>query len=129
MAKQNSKPIPLKMRSSIKKVTVKMPISMKAALPATVIGQGYNMRQKSQWVAEAIRSLLSGKEWEGALVSEMVSKVDSQDVFSLPSDVVALIASEIRRVSEVNLSLNANQSTIIRAAINRRTLGFFKKVG
>ena len=106
-----------------------MPISMKAALPATVIGQGYNMRQKSQWVAEAVRSLLSGKEWEGALVSEMVSKVDSQDVFSLPSDIVALIASEIRRVSEVNLSLNANQSTIIRAAINRRTLGFFKKVG
>lgn len=123
-----NKPKPLKMRSSIKKVTVKMPSTMKSSLPGMVIGDKYNMRQKSQWVAEAVKSLISGKDWEGVLVSEMVSKVDAQDVFSLPGDLITLLTAEIRRVTELNPSLNANQSTIIRAAINRRALGFFKKV-
>lgn len=122
------KPKPLKMAIKTNKVTVKMPKKLKEALPGLVLSHGYNMRQKSKWVAEAVESLLSRPGWEGALLSEVIAIPDAQDVFSLPENVMTLITTEARRVTIENPSLNANQSTIVRAAINRRLMGFFNKV-
>ncbi|MEN8132944.1 MAG: hypothetical protein ABFS45_22760 [Pseudomonadota bacterium] len=123
----DQRPKPLKVAAKIKKVTVKMPSKLKKTLPAQILNDGYNMRQKSKWVVEAILSLLSKEGWEGALLSEILVKPDTQDVFSVPSEVVAKMNLEARRILMENPSLNANQSTIIRAAINRRLLGFFYK--
>lgn len=117
---------PLKAAPKVRKVTVKMPRHLKSRLPAQILADGYNMRQKSLWIVEAVRALLGKPNWEGALVSEMVVKPDAQDVLSFPTDVVAQINREARRVALANPSLNANQSTIIRAAINRRLLGFYE---
>ncbi len=120
-------PRPLRQIPSIKKVTVKMPSYLKQELPTRIIQDGYNMREKSKWVVEAIYSLLANKDWEGALLSEIVNKPDTHDVFSVPSDLVNEMMREAGRVSMAKPGLNANQSTIIRAAINRRMLGFFTK--
>jgi hypothetical protein len=54
-----------------------------------------------------------------------VVKTDAVDVFSIPAELMAKVNREARRVNAENPSLNANQSTIIRAAIARRMLGFF----
>ena len=116
----------LKPKSGVRKVTVKLPSSLKSCLPSRILSDGYNMRQKSKWIVEAICSLLANENWEGALVSELVVKPDSQDVFSIPSGVVEKINHEVHRIGTINPSLNANQSTIIRAAINRRLLGFYQ---
>jgi hypothetical protein len=110
----------------IRKVTVKLPSALKSSLPSRILADGYNMRQKSKWVVEAINSLMINNGWEGALISELVIKPDTQDVFSIPNDLVLKINHEAHRISLKNPSLNANQSTIIRAAINRRMLGFFE---
>jgi hypothetical protein len=123
----DKKPKPLKAAAKIKKVTVKMPGELKKSIPPQILKDGYNMRQKSKWVVEAIQSLLSKENWEGALLSEVVVKPNDQDVFSVPSEIVAQINQEARRIAAQKPSLNANQSTIIRAAINRRMLGFFQK--
>ena len=124
-----SRPKPLLQVSRVKKVTVKLPQDLKDSLPVKILNDGYNMRQKSKWVVEAVRSLLlSNKEWEGALLSETIVRADAQDVFSIPSGVVTLMNREAHRVAMENPSLNANQSTIIRAAINRRLLGFFQLI-
>ena len=120
-------PRPIRETPKIKKVTVKMPSYLKQELPTRIIQDGYNMREKSKWVVEAVRSLLANKEWEGALLSEIMNKPDTHDVFSLPSDLVNEMSREAGRISMEKPSLNANQSTIIRAAINRRLLGFFTK--
>lgn len=122
----DTRPRALKAPPPVRKVTVKLPKSLKTALPTRILADGYNMRQKSKWVVEAVHSLFSKAGWEGALVSEMVVKPDAQDVFSIPRDLVAEINHEAHRVALANPSLNANQSTIIRAAINRRLLGFFE---
>jgi len=122
----DTRPRVLRPPPRVRKVTVKLPKSLKMELPTRILADGYNMRQKSKWVAEAVQSLLSKTGWEGALVSEMVVKPNAQDVFSIPSDLVAEINHEVHRVALANPSLNANQSTIIRAAINRRLLGFFE---
>ncbi len=110
----------------IRKVTVKLPSALKTSLPSRILADGYNMRQQSKWVVEAINSLMINNGWEGALISELVIKPDTQDVFSIPNDLVLKINHEAHRISLKNPSLNANQSTIIRAAINRRMLGFFE---
>ncbi len=127
MAEQRT--VPVKAVAKIKKVTVKMPKHLKASLPISILNDGYNMREKSKWVTESVKSLLSHKGWEGALLSEIVVKPDVQDVFSIPTEIVAFMNSEARRVAMENPSLNANQSTIIRAAINRRLLGFYSAAG
>lgn len=124
----NKKLKPLKTIPTIKKVTVKMPSETKQWLPSQILSDGYNMRQKSKWVVEAIQSLIAKEGWEGALLSEVVVKPDAQDVFSVPSELVAEMTREAGRITMQNPSLNANQSTIVRAAINRRRLGFFEKV-
>ncbi|ANE58036.1 MULTISPECIES: hypothetical protein [Methylomonas] len=121
------RPQGIKANASIRKVTVKLPATLKLSLPAKILADGYNMRQKSKWVVEAIQSLLAKNGWEGALLSELVVKPNTQDVFSIPDELVAKINMEAHRVALQNPSLNANQSTIIRAAINRRLIGFFQK--
>ncbi|MBS3952558.1 hypothetical protein GO003_023490 [Methylicorpusculum oleiharenae] len=109
--------------SSVRKITVKLPSSLKSSLPVRILNDGYNMRQKSKWVVEAINELLSREGWEGALLSELMIKPNAQDVFSVPESVVNKINQEAHRVALLNPSLNATQSSIIRAAINRRMLG------
>jgi predicted transcriptional regulator len=120
------KPMPLKAAKKFRKITVKLDGEVKKNLPSHILADGYNMRQKSKWVAEAVASLLASTDWEGALLSEIVVSPDAQDVFTIPGDLVSKMNKEARRVALNNPSLNANQSTIIRAAINRRLLGFFK---
>ena len=124
-----ARPKPMKAAPTIRKVTVKMPKALKGELPTRILADGYNMRQKSKWVVESVQSLLAKRGWEGALLAETVVRPDVQDVFSVPSEVAALINREARRVGMENPSLNANQSTIIRAAINRRLLGFYDPPG
>jgi hypothetical protein len=109
--------------NSVRKITVKLPSSLKSTLPVHILNDGYNMRQKSKWVVEAINSLLSKDGWEGALLSELMVTPNTQDVFSVPEFVVIKINQEVHRVALLNPSLNASQSSIIRAAINRRMLG------
>jgi hypothetical protein len=111
--------------SPIHKVTVALPSSLKLSLPSQILKDGYNMRQKSKWVVEAIISLVSKQGWENALLSELMVSPDAQDVYSIPEDVVSTISKEVHRVALINPSLNANRSSIIRAAINRRRLGFY----
>jgi len=123
-----NKSIPLDMGPKSKQVTVKMTTDLKDSLPIAILNDGYNMRQKSKWVVEAVQSLLSNSEWEGALLSEVLVKPDTKDVFRIPSDILATINKEAARVAMDNSSLRANQSSIIRASINRRLLGFFTKV-
>lgn len=106
-----------------KKVTVRMPGVLKNELPKQVLESGYNMREKSKWVAEAVVRLIERNDWEGALLSEVITKTDSQDVFSIPASVIIALDNEVRRLAP-NLSIQANRSSIIRAAINRRLLGF-----
>lgn len=118
---------PLTIASKIKKVTVKMPAELKKSLPQKILGDGYNMRQKSKWVVEAVESLIGKTDWEGALLSETITKPDSQDVFSVPVELVNQINMEAARITMNQPHLKANQSSIIRAAINRRLLGFFEK--
>ncbi len=122
-------PKPLKSPPRVKKVTVKMSSELKRNLPVRILEEGYNMREKSKWVVEAVQSLLANKDWEGALLAEIISTTDAQDVFSIPSDIATEMNREARRVALDKPSLNANQSTIIRAAINRRLLGIFKLTG
>ncbi|WP_157197813.1 hypothetical protein, partial [Methylomonas koyamae] len=88
--------------SQIKKVTVKLPTGLKTSLPKKILADGYNMRQKSKWVVEAIKSLIARQGWEGALLSELMIKPDAQDVFSIPEELVSRINSEIHRVALVN---------------------------
>ncbi|MCP5441075.1 MAG: hypothetical protein H6958_10750 [Chromatiaceae bacterium] len=120
-----ARPKPLKATPKIRKVTVKMPTQHKDRLPTQILADGYNMRQKSKWVSEAVESLLANPHWEGALVSEKVVKPDAVDVFSIPAELMTKVNREARRINAAHPSLNANQSTIIRAAIARRMLGFF----
>ena len=126
MAEMKTRAVPLKTAPKSKQVTVKMTSDLKDALPMSILNDGYNMREKSKWVVEAIKSLLSNDTWEGALLSEVSTKPDSKDVFRIPSDVLTIINKEAARVSMDDPSLKANQSSIIRAAINRRLMGFFK---
>lgn len=109
----------------MRKITIKLSSELKASLPSRILKDGYNMRQKSKWIVEAIESLLKNEGWEGALLSELMITPDTQDAFSIPSDLVFRINQEIHRIGLSNPSLNANQSTIVRAAINRRLLGFY----
>lgn len=112
--------------NSIHKITVALPSSLKMSLPSQILKDGYNMRQKSKWVVEAIISLISKEGWENVLLSELMVSPDAQDVYSIPEDVVAIMNKEVHRVALANPSLNVNRSSIIRAAINRRLLGFYK---
>lgn len=124
----DNKPLPIQSGPKSRQITVPMPGHLKAQLPKSILSDGYNMRQKSKWVTEAIESLLSNPEWEGVLLSEVSIKPDTKDVFRIPAELVVRINQEAARISLENPSLRANLSSIVRAAINRRLMGFFHPV-
>ena len=124
----NRPPKPLKSKPPIKKVTVRLPAELKQQLPLKILSDRYNMREKSKWVVEAVRSLMRLPDWEGALLSEALTKTDAQDVFTMPTELVEEMNREVARLAMEKPSLNASQSAIIRAAINRRVLGIFTLV-
>ena len=109
----------------VRRISVRLSQRLKDRLPTCVTRDGYGMRGKSQWVAEAVVSLLRREGWEGALLAERVAPTDSQETFQLPADLVQRIQEEVRRVDQAHPSLHASQSTIVRAAINRRMLGIY----
>jgi len=122
-----NRPKPLVKEIKNKKITVKLFKEVKKALPLHILNDGYNMREKSQWVADAIGSLISNLDWESVLLSEIDVKPDAQDAFSLPNELMLRVGIEIRRINQEHPSLDATQSSIIRAAINRRLLGFYNE--
>lgn len=123
-----NKPKPLGIEAKSRKITVKMFLDVKQSLPLQIAKDGYNMREKSVWIADSVRSLMNSDGWENVLVSEIDVKPDGQDVFTMPTDLMSQMTSEIHRINVENPSLNPTQSAIVRAAINRRLLGFYKKV-
>lgn len=108
--------------ASKRRVSVRLFTGLKRSVSKQMIQDGYNLRQKSEWVAEAISALLSSSGWEGALLAETIAVTDDQDVYSMPSDIVDLINREIHRIALDNPSLNPSQASIVRAAIKRRLL-------
>ena len=107
---------PLKATPKIRKVTVKMPTQHRTDCPPQILADGYNMRQKSKWVSEAVESLLPtalGRRpgiREGGQAGRRRCLLDSGRADDESESGGAPI-------NAAHPSLNANQSTIIRAAI------------
>lgn len=120
------KPIKVKSPSSVKKVTIRMPQFMRDDVHRKMIEEGYNLRQKSKWVAEAVEYLIGPSEWEGVLLSQADVEADTQDVITLPVDLHERLSLEMRRLLSSKPFLNPSLSSIIRAAIQRRCMGIHR---
>lgn len=126
-SERKPRPLPLaEGREDVRRVSIRLSQRLKNRLPTCVTEDGYGLRGKSQWVAEAVTSLLLREGWEGALLAERVAPTDSQETFQFPADLVQRIQEEVRRVDRLYPGLYASQSTIVRAAINRRMLGIYR---
>lgn len=122
VSKNKPKP-PTDKKAAPVKVSIRMPGTLKKKIPLAVIKDGYNFRQKSKWLEGVLAKFLARKEWQGALLSELVVKCDDHDVFSLSIGPLEELDAEIEEVVRTNKSLAASRSTVIRAAINRHLLG------
>ena len=113
----------VKSPSQIKKIAVRMPKYMRDEISKKMVDEGYNFRQKSKWVSEAVEYMISRPDWEGALMSQ--SNVDSeiQDVVTFPIELYEMVNQEVRRLISSKPFLNPSQSAIIRTAIQRRCMG------
>lgn len=89
----------------------------------SVVKDGYNFREKSKWLENVLDIFLARNEWEGALLSELVVRSETIDVFSLSKAALQNLDLKIAEVDGRNKSLGASRSSVIRAAINRHLLG------
>ncbi|MEO8402624.1 MAG: hypothetical protein ABI597_12700 [Gammaproteobacteria bacterium] len=105
------------------KITFVLPLALQQDLKESVVKNGYSLKDKSRWVAEAIENLLSITNFEN-----LVKLNDQMSGFEKPESVVvdralkSRISDAVLTIRKQYPDLEGVQSRILRTAIVQRLL-------
>lgn len=126
------KPAKKSVRAPEKKpVTYRLPMRMKSALHAAVVRDGYGLKGKSRWVAEAVVDFLQDRSWRDQVLDvDMVKGNDEKDVVFVDADIKDAVLAATRQVVAYAAEMRAQgrrlenldtlvvtQAAVMRAAI------------
>jgi len=105
------------------RVAVLLPTKMRAEMLECVLRDGYGMRGKSRWIAEAVVDLLAHREWLAmAETGEGLVLSPAHEVVYLEPELKERIEAAVLDMRTRHPMMEGPQSAIIRGAITRRLL-------
>ncbi len=105
------------------RTTVLLPTKMRKEMLAAVLRDGYGMRGKSAWIAEAVDEFLHHEEWLASVgTGEGLTRSPEREVFSLTPGLKDRMEGAVLELRKRDPLMTGPQSAIIRAAITRRLL-------
>jgi hypothetical protein len=105
------------------KVTFVLPMALQKDLKCTVINDGYDMKGKSKWVAEAIIDLLLTENFpEFVKINDQMKGFEKLESIVITRELKSQLDNAVITVRRVFPELDGVQSRIVRAAIMQRLL-------
>lgn len=109
-----------------KKITtsVKLPVTLEQKLLEQVIRDGYGMKGKSRWIAEAIESFLALPNYpELVEIADEMENLLHPISMRLPEELTNKIDLAILEVRKLYPGLEGVKSNLVRASILQRLIG------
>jgi len=105
------------------KLTFAIPKRMQKEMREKITADGYSMRGKSDWVAEAINSLLKSPNMhEFVNINDDLTGLDKMETILVSTELKDKLSQAVLDIRRENLALEGIQSRIIRASILQRLL-------
>ncbi|NQY42003.1 MAG: hypothetical protein HRT87_01490 [Legionellales bacterium] len=107
------------------RTTVRLPKGVRQEMLKRIIQEGYGLRGKSKWIAEAIDSLLVLPNFvDYVLIADQMSFLTEPEVIQLPDNLRYRLDVASIDVRKENPLLEGVQSCIIRSSIMQRILRY-----
>jgi len=107
------------------KLSFVLPITLQQELKEKVIKDGYDMKGKSQWIAEAIKKLLASENFpEFVMINDEMKGFEKFESVVIPRELKKQLDEAVINVRKVYPAIEGVQSRILRTAIVQRLLGF-----
>lgn len=88
---------------------------------ASMLEEGYSLREKSKWISEAIEDFLTLKDYQSLVVmAELVDDLVKQETISVTQEIEDKLEEAIINVRKEYPTLEGVISLIVRASIVRR---------
>ena len=105
------------------KITFVLPAALQQDMKEKMIRDGYDLKGKSRWVAEAIESLLRMKSFpELVKLNDEMSGFGKVESILIPKELKIRLDQAILTVRETYLMLEGVQSRLMRTAIVQRLI-------
>lgn len=82
-----------------KRTSLRLPTEIKRRIPHHLLMEGYNLREKSKWVNDAINAFLNDPSWrDQVLDSEQIGSNNDLDAFTIDASVVTRVDDAVDEV-------------------------------
>lgn len=111
-----------------KRLSVILPAYAAKEIHTRMLEEGYSLREKSKWIAEAIDDFLQLKEYQALVeMAELVDDLVKQETIYITPGIEEKMEKAIIKVRKQYPTLEGVKSLIVRASIIRRLVLHPKK--
>lgn len=104
-----------------KRLSVILPDNAVKEIHASMIEEGYSLREKSKWISEAIEDFLKLIEYQTLVeMAELVEDLAKPETISITPEIEEQLEEAILNVRKQYPTLEGVKSLIVRASIVRR---------
>ncbi len=104
------------------RTTLRIPTAMLNKMDQVMLSEGYNKKQRSLWISEAITNLIQRGDFPGLVAEEFIVPGSTKSIpVALSEEIVTGIANSLTRIEEEE-DTRKDRSALIRTAIIQRIM-------
>ncbi|MBU3071348.1 hypothetical protein KOI40_16095 [Aestuariicella sp. G3-2] len=104
------------------RTTLRIPTGMLNKMDQVMLTEGYNKKQRSLWIGEAIENLIERGDFPGLVAEEFIVPGSTKSIpIALSEDIVRSINDSLNRIEEEE-DTRKDRSALIRTAIIQRIM-------
>lgn len=104
------------------RTTLRIPTGMLSKMDQVMLTEGYNKKQRSLWIGEAIENLIERGDFPGLVAEEFIVPGSTKSIpIALSEDIVRSINDSLNRIEEEE-DTRKDRSALIRTAIIQRIM-------
>lgn len=104
------------------RTTLRIPAGMLTKLDQVMATEGYNKKQRSVWISEAVANLIARNDFPGLVAEEFIVPGSTKSIpIAMSEDLVRDMATSLLRIEEEE-STRKDRSALIRTAIIQRIM-------
>lgn len=104
------------------RTTLRIPAGMLTKLDQVMAAEGYNKKQRSVWISEAVANLIARNDFPGLVAEEFIVPGSTKSIpIAMSEDLVRDMATSLLRIEEEE-NTRKDRSALIRTAIIQRIM-------
>lgn len=113
---------PLTRQSNNNRTSLRVPVAMLKSMNQNMEASGFNRKQRSLWMQDAIKDLLARPDYTNLVAEEFITPGSTESIpVSLSDELTEAIAVAVAQVETVE-NIRKDRSCLIRTAITQRLM-------